>query len=398
MNNTIYVALSGGFGPLAQVLPTVEKLRNAGCNIICSATSPSGSKLLEKMNYGVVYFPEIEKPEILLPKGPKWWNLDYYWGRAGYLDINYVRKLVESRMTIIKKINPSIIITMFNPPAAIAARILKIPLVSFTQSCMYPDGKRVCWWDKSEPEYKRSSDVVNIIFKDWKVSPIQKMEDLNKGQLNIIASFPEFDPVTDRNVIYIGPSTWEGEQKSNFNINNIDDKDLIFVYTGHMYDTAGPSGLNILKNVISAFNNTNYNVIISVGLGQKKYITNIPQFSSNIKIYEWVPSYEIAKKSKLLIHHGGHGCCMMGILCGVPSLIIPTFSEREFNARQMEKLHVGKYLYPNEFNDQLLYRTAHEIIMNKKMYDSVQKWETKIKQRKYGGPVLAQKKILELIK
>ncbi len=43
----VYVALSGGFGPLAQVLPTIEKLREEDLQIICSSTSKAGTELLK---------------------------------------------------------------------------------------------------------------------------------------------------------------------------------------------------------------------------------------------------------------------------------------------------------------------------------------------------------------
>lgn len=120
--------------------------------------------------------------------------------------------MLSSRVDVIKARRPDIIVSMFNPPASIAAKILGIPLVSFTQSCMHPRGKRVSWWENPTEDYEKASTFVNRVLADWNVDPIAKMEELNKGSLTVIASFPEFDPVADDDVAYIGPSAW--------NINN----------------------------------------------------------------------------------------------------------------------------------------------------------------------------------
>lgn len=74
----IYVALSGGFGPLAQVLPTVEKLKNENLNLICSSTSMAGARMLKELGNEVLEFPMVEPPKKTIPKGAKWWDLDHY--------------------------------------------------------------------------------------------------------------------------------------------------------------------------------------------------------------------------------------------------------------------------------------------------------------------------------
>lgn len=43
----------------------------------------------------------------------------------------------------------------------------------------------------------------------------------------------------------------------------------------------------------------------------------------------------MAERSDLLIHHGGYGSCQTGLHMSKPAVIIPTFSERESNARRV---------------------------------------------------------------
>jgi UDP:flavonoid glycosyltransferase YjiC (YdhE family) len=47
-----------------------------------------------------------------------------------------------------------------------------------------------------------------------------------------------------------------------------------------------------------------------------------------------------------MIHHGGHGFTLTALAAGTPALIIPTYSERESNARHAAALGAALYLVP----------------------------------------------------
>jgi UDP:flavonoid glycosyltransferase YjiC (YdhE family) len=55
----------------------------------------------------------------------------------------------------------------------------------------------------------------------------------------------------------------------------------------------------------------------------------------------------MAERSDLLIHHGGYGSCQTGLLTGTPAVIIPTFSERESNARRVAAVGAGDFIVPS---------------------------------------------------
>ncbi len=54
----------------------------------------------------------------------------------------------------------------------------------------------------------------------------------------------------------------------------------------------------------------------------------------------------MAKRSDLLIHHGGYGSCQTGLYTGTPAVIIPTYSERESNARRVAAVGAGDLIVP----------------------------------------------------
>jgi UDP:flavonoid glycosyltransferase YjiC (YdhE family) len=59
----------------------------------------------------------------------------------------------------------------------------------------------------------------------------------------------------------------------------------------------------------------------------------------------------MARQSNLFIHHGGHGSYLTGLAAGTPAVIVPTYSERESNARRLESMGAGEYVLPSTDND-----------------------------------------------
>ena len=393
----VFVGMSGGFGPLSQVLPIIETFEKEEFDITCYIASSSAS-MVKMLGYKFLEAPFIPPPQKLIPKGYHWWDIDYYWGKFGYIDQAYLDEMIPAKVEQIRKCKPDFIISQFSPPTEIAAKVLGVPLISVTQSCMHPKGKRVSWWREPEEEYPRATNFVNKVTERFGLKPIEKMEDLNKGDLTIIPSFPEFDPIDD-NVIYIGPLLWESSgSRRGFNADEAGthDRPLILVYTGNLYDSAGPSGFTILQNVIHAFGGKNIDVIVSTGLEQS--LENVVEVPNNIQIVDWVPAAKLIKKCHLTIHHGGHGSCMLNIINGVPAIIIPTFSEREFNARQFNELGVGNFIPLNELNGKSLYAEAERIICDKAYTIKASEWAEVLKKRNYGGGIEAKRHIMETLR
>jgi MGT family glycosyltransferase len=69
---------------------------------------------------------------------------------------------------------------------------------------------------------------------------------------------------------------------------------------------------------------------------------------ANFRYAAYVPSLDMAKRSNLLIHHGGYGSCQTGLYVGTPAVIIPTYSERESNARRVAAVGAGEIVLPTE--------------------------------------------------
>lgn len=389
---TIFAGLSGGFGPAAQAFPVLKELKQDGFDIVCH--SRSAKPLVLQSGFSFADIPAVDLPSDVTPKGAVSWDLDHYWSRYGYLDEAFVEALVTNYLEVIASSEPDLILSQFSPPTVIAAKKLGIPLISITQSCIHPKGKhgRLSWWETPPAEYPKVISTVNRVMKKHGLDEIERMEDLNQGDLTIVPSFPEFDPIESYDVRYIGPLLWEDEPSEEAREHRPD----VFVYTGNLYDSAGASGLTILMNVVRAFRDTSFNVLISTGLNQD--LTEVPDdLPDHITVTDWVPASAITRRCGLMIHHGGHGSCMLGLMNAVPSIVIPTVSEREYNARQLKELEGCSMIKPDEINPERLYRTSQHVYQNEEMIQSLKKWKKQVEERNYGGPREAAEHVAALV-
>jgi UDP:flavonoid glycosyltransferase YjiC (YdhE family) len=391
---TLYAAMTGGFGSLAQVLPILDRLDRSRFRIACSI-SHGAADALRRLGYELIPYPEVAPPRVVTPKGRRWFDLDHYWGRFGFADPEHFAALVESRLRIVRELEPDVLLTQFCPPTEAIARITGIPLVCITQSCWHPAGKRIDWWDpRRSDDYPRATPAVNAVLERHGAAPIRRMEDLNRGDLTLLPSFPEFDPVDDPAARYLGPLHWESAGRMD---TAEPSRPPVVVYTGKLQDSAGDSGQLILERVVEALQGTPVDTMIATGLGQDE-VDLRPYQRPNIRVRDWVPLDELLPHCRLFIHHGGHGSCMAAIQAGVPSLVIPTFQEREFNARQLHALGLGDFLTPEELTPGRLARKIADAVEDgASTRANLRRWRETLAARRYEGADLAIREIETIV-
>lgn len=383
---TLYVGMTGGFGSLAQVIPILEQLNPDKYRVLCSINH-GAAHAVKRLGYEFVPYPDVGEPSLVTPKGRHWCQLDQYWGRFGFADHKYFLSLIQARLALVEELAPDILLTQFCPPTEVIARITGIPIICVTQSCWHPKGKALCWWKHVDlADYPPVTPIVNSVLERYAALPVRCMADLNQGDLTLIPSFPEFDPINDKRVHYIGPQRWESAQQ--ILVQKIvpmfdDKKPLIVVYTGHLYDSAGESGILILREVLKALKNTAVNVLIATGLGQEHTMPVCPY--PHVHIHEWLPMERLLKRCALFIHHGGHGSCMAGIVNQAPALIIPTFQEREFNARQLHRLGLADFIMPSDLQGGALALKITSCLQDRSIGDNLAAWQVQLSRRQYGG-------------
>lgn len=315
-----------------------------------------------------------------------WVCAEEFWEKVGYCycDKKWLFHKLDLYENLVKKYNPDWIITSLGLLSCIVSRTTKTPLLSLVQACYHPDNfyETVRWWDKSKSKTNQKLNLtkyINEYLMKKGIQPINKFEDIFIGTYTVIPGIPNIDPLKENNhnTIYTGTkysdSSFADVEKLTENV-ICENKIKIFCYTGKFNDNVGNSGEKLFYEIIKVASKLDYQFLISVGnlqdLNKAKQIirrTNL----KNVFVFESISEKTIFKIVNIVIHHGGHGCCMAQIKYQKPGLIIPTHSEREYNARMMKKNYLAEYVTINEVDDTLLCRLIEKLLQDKKYKENL---------------------------
>jgi UDP:flavonoid glycosyltransferase YjiC (YdhE family) len=239
--------------------------------------------------------------------------------------------------------------------------------------------------------------AINKVLAHYGVDVLETAEYLDVGDITLVPSIPEFDPLQDTppSVHYIGPVLGNAliplpSADRPASSNAIPE---VFFYPGRPHDAAGPSGqalLNVGLAALSAFD-----IMVTVATGG--YDFDIPEYCG--RALEIVPWRVISGgyKPDLIIYHGGHGACLTAISAGIPSAIAPTHAEREYNTKNLAALGCGEFVAMDRIDVDHVGRAIEGVIRNPAYACQCTRWRQTIVARKYAGADLAARSIMRLI-
>ncbi len=309
-----------------------------------------------KKGYGNIFnfllklFPAI--PTKFAPLTSTVWNMDHAGAMAGMLNKGFVQAHCEALSNLMTDYGADVIVDFWNPFACIATRAIGKPLVTVIQVDAHPDNRGFIWWQEPPPDLPTPVPVVNKVLAGYNLQPIRKMEELNIGDLTLVVGTPETDPLPEKaKGIYIGPLLWQKPEAELPDwVNDLNqDKPVIWIYSGNLRYTPGGSPFDsavILHACITALADEAVQVVLTTG--HQPLPRELLPLPANFYHESYVPGLAMARRSDLLIHHGGYGSCQTGLYTGTPAVIIPTFSERESNARRIAALGAGEFIVPTE--------------------------------------------------
>lgn len=325
------------------------------------------------------------------------WSVDHLCAILFMGDERYARAELDAYLRLIEEWQPDVIVDSWNPLACLAARILKKPLVTILQADMHPDNRGFLWWKQPSVNVPSPAPTLNKLVREHGVLPIRKTEDLFLGDLPLILGIPEIDPIpAGSKGTYIGAVLWQkpGELLPP-QIDSLDpDCPLIWLYLGNPryfairtpYDSEAT-----IRACIQALANEPVQAVLTTGhhpLPEK--LLPLPE---NFHWFPFVPGLKMAQRSQLLIHHGGYGSCQTGLATGTPAVILPTYSERESNARRVIQAGAGQMVLPvgmkgkSEISSEDLNSTVRDVISNARYRVNAQRVARDLSA--YGGPALA---------
>ena len=354
MSRFLFTTLfSNDLGLPNRTVPIALELVKQGHEVAFCNPEVAPKKLIAEAGLLNLEFRSRSLPTVIPPFTPQIWNMDHFYAAYGYQDEDFLRVDCEGMITIIAEYAPDVVVDSWNLSSCIAARTLRKPLVSIIQGDMYPGNQGFIWWEKPKKDVPTPVPVLNRVLADYDVQPVCKTEELHVGDLTLVAGTPDTDPLSEgADAVHIGPVLWQKpDAKLPDYISGLDsERVVIWVYTGNPryfepIVTWGDS-IVVLRACIAALADEDVQVVLTTGYHDLPI--EPASLPPNFWYESYVPGIAMAERSDLMIHHGGHGASMTGPYTSTPAVIIPTFSERESNARRIAGLGAAEFIVPTE--------------------------------------------------
>jgi len=394
----IFTHFGSGLGCVQRTLTTVTELKKRG-HLIRYLGRDNAKQIMKAV--------DIEPLNAQfnigdMKKGPQqsaWKSPEHFWGMI-YWDLEWLESKIDQLCHYLHAYNPDLIMSDAGILSLLAARIIKIPLVTVCQSCYHPERpyRTIRYWEPEEDLNLSFMDKLNEMLNKKGAKTVKKFEELFTGDLTIIPSIPEFDPVnsvTSYNSHYVGPLVWNPPYDTvngDFGQYRKGKRPRIFCYTARFFDNVGESGAKIFRAVALLHKKLDAEIVVSTGshddtLAAKRIIEEMHIPAEAIQLVDWLPMKIAYGQSDIVIHHGGHGSCLAQVMYQIPSVIVPTHTEREYNARMLKQLGAAEIVQEHEINSSDFSAKILHVLGSKNYKDALQGLHAELQSGNYGGSV-----------
>ena len=193
----------------------------------------------------------------------------------------------------------------------------------------------------------------------------------NPSDCNLVYTLRSFQPFAEdfpkEQFHFIGPSVYDRKEEDFPALAT----PVIYISIGTILD----SGENFFRVCVDAFQNENVAVVMSVGNFDISRLKHIPE---NFLIRNRIPQITVLKQARLFITHGGMNSVSEAMVSGVPMLVIPFVSDQPVNARQVEKLGLGKVLDYKDITADTLRDAAFAVMKDRQIRENLRKIQEEI--------------------
>jgi len=278
------------------------------------------------------------------------YSLDHFLATLGIVSARYVRAETAGLRRLMEEWRPDVVVDFWNPAACLAARSLRLPLATVIQADLHPANPGFIWWKEPPPRLPTVTPAFNRVLAEYGLAPLRRTEDLFVGDLTLVVGRPETDPLPPgTGAAHVGAILWqkEGVLLPGWVDALGRDRPLVWLYLGNPRYFAFTTPLDthiLLRTCVEVLADEDVQVVLTLGHHDRP--RSLGTLPANVRIAPYLPGLEMAARSDLLIHHGGYGSCQTGLYVGTPAVILPTFSERESNARRVAGVGAGDFLVP----------------------------------------------------
>lgn len=121
------------------------------------------------------------------------------------------------------------------------------------------------------------------------------------------------------------------------------------------------SDRSFYKKCLRIFGNKNVSVILNTGKVKPESLGKIPP---NIYAYSFVPQVEVLQHADVFLTHCGMNSVNEAICAGVPMIAMPFVNDQIENARQIERLKIGKRICAFPTRQKEIANAVEELLNN----------------------------------
>lgn len=328
-------------------------------------------KELTKRGYDVSYFSTFEYENDIVGVGAKFlcYTKKYNFENSPKLTIKTVLDMYTSALKIASDYDYIIYDSAFFKGKSLGEKFNK-PVIRLISN--FPFDKKVLN-NLSKAEKKKYPKVFFI--KNPLIRKIYTILSLGFNKIiNNDISFEAFDDSPDMNIVYttkifqdfnygydsrkykfVLPSIMNRTQENYIKFENAKGK-IVYVSLG----IAPEDKEEFFKSCINTFKDMDATIIMSIG--QNTDIVDLGKIPENFWVFNSVAQLEVLKHADVFVTHGGMTSINEAMYYGVPVVVVPQNVENELVAKSVLKYKLGKVIYKEEFNEDILRNCTNEVI------------------------------------
>jgi UDP:flavonoid glycosyltransferase YjiC (YdhE family) len=328
----------------SRMLPVAAELRSRGHEVAFANPAPAATRLL-----GAAGFENLAWPVPLDPLGARAMPIPVEFPLVDaeqsmcliYGDPDYTATEVENWRQLIRRWRADVVLDTFGPAGCTAALIERTPLVELLQADFHPDAT-FAWWEPRRPT-PTAAGSFNPLLAAAGLPETDLVTRLPLSGTTVVIGSPLTDPVPDAALPHVGSLQWGDDGDAlPAEVPAPGGRPLVFLYGGNPdYLGRTKSGV-VVTAAVEALDGEDVDVVLAAG--NQAYPDRLPD---NFVAVPYASGPALIRRADLMIHHGGHGSYLLALAAGKPAVAIPTYAERESNARRLAGLGAGVCLVPD---------------------------------------------------
>jgi MGT family glycosyltransferase len=294
-----------------------------------------------------------------------------------------IKTMLEAELKLLRELQPDVAVVDFRLTMYLSARALGVPVVSLllglwlqqysaVQPTIIQTYAHSRWLKRligSKGLGLLTPTILRLIVRyktlpftrlarEYGLPPRKFLWDLLVGELNLLLDTDAWSPTKPLPPSFhrIGPILWEPSLPLPPWVGDLDkERPVVYINFG------STAHRDLFRQVFADFADSSYQVIVSTGGQIDPQDFHIP---ANFYVEKFLPVGRVMELADLVIYHGGAGTAYQVMKAGLPSIVIATHLDQEYQGMATEAHRVGVFLTMRDVLAQprLLHNTTESML------------------------------------